>query len=66
MKLFSLQKRVSEIARKMFYEIDSWFKHIMTSFRGQVSWAKIGSPGGKLTVLACKSTKRVNNAEELT
>jgi len=38
----------------------------MTSFRGQASWAKMASPGGRLTALACPLTKRVNKAEELT
>jgi hypothetical protein len=38
----------------------------MTSFRGQASWAKMTSPGGKLTALTCHLTKTVNNAEELT
>jgi hypothetical protein len=36
----------------------------MTSFRGQASWAKMTSPGGKLTTLACHPTKGVNKAEE--
>ncbi len=35
----------------------------MTSFRGHVSWAKMMSPGGKLTALACHPTKKVNQAE---
>jgi hypothetical protein len=38
----------------------------MMSFRGQASLAKMMSLGGKLTALACHSTKRVNKAEELT
>jgi hypothetical protein len=38
----------------------------MMSFRGQASWAKMMSPGGKLTALACHPTKRVNKVEELT
>jgi hypothetical protein len=37
----------------------------MMSFRGQASWAKMTSPGGKLTALACHPTKRVHKAEEL-
>ncbi len=37
----------------------------MMSFRGQASWAKMTSPWGKLTVLACHLTKKVNKAEEL-
>jgi hypothetical protein len=41
-------------------------KQKVTSFKGQVSLAKMTSPGGKLTTLACHSTKRVNKAEELT
>ncbi len=36
------------------------------SFRGQVSWAKMTSPGDKLTALACRPTKKVNKAEEVT
>jgi len=36
------------------------------SFRGQASWAKMTSPGGKLTALAYHPTKKVNKAEELT
>ncbi len=35
------------------------------SFRRQASSAKLMSLGGKLTVLACHPTKRVNKAEEL-
>jgi hypothetical protein len=38
----------------------------LTSFRGQASRAKMTSPGGKLTALACHLTKKVNKAEELT
>jgi len=38
----------------------------MTSLRGQASWAKMTSPGGKLTAMACHPTKIVNKAEELT
>jgi len=37
----------------------------MTSFRGQAGWAKMMSPGSKLTALACHPTKKVNIAEEL-
>ncbi len=37
----------------------------MMSFRGQASRAKKMSSGGKLTVLACHPTKKVNKAEEL-
>jgi len=29
----------------------------MTSFRGQASWAKIMSAGGKLTALVCRPTR---------
>jgi hypothetical protein len=36
------------------------------SFRGQASWAKMTSHGGKLIALACHPTKNVNNAEALT
>ncbi len=36
------------------------------SFREQASWAKMLSSGGKLTALACHSTKKVNKAEEPT
>jgi hypothetical protein len=35
-------------------------------FRRKASWVKMTLPGGKLTVLACHPTKRVNKAEELT
>jgi hypothetical protein len=35
----------------------------MTSFRGQDSWAKMTSTGGKLTALACHPTKFVNKAD---
>ena len=38
----------------------------MTSFRGQASWAKMMSPGGKLTALAYHPNRKVNKAEELT
>jgi len=41
-------------------------KQKIMSFRVQASRAKIISPGGKLTALACHLTKRVNKAEELT
>jgi hypothetical protein len=37
----------------------------MMSFRGQASWAKMMSPEGKQTALACHLTKKVNTAEEL-
>jgi hypothetical protein len=37
----------------------------MMSYRGQASWAKMMSPGGKLTAPACHLTKRVKKAEEL-
>jgi hypothetical protein len=30
----------------------------MTSFRGQASWAKMTSLAGKLTALACHTTKK--------
>jgi hypothetical protein len=36
------------------------------SFRGLATWAKMITPGGKLKVLACHTTKKVNKAEELT
>jgi hypothetical protein len=38
----------------------------MTLFRGQASWAKMMSVGGKLTTVACHLTKKVNKAEEIT
>jgi hypothetical protein len=38
----------------------------MTSFRGLSSWAKMTSPGGKITALACHPTRRVNKAGEQT
>ncbi len=38
----------------------------MMSFRGQATWAKIVSLGGKLTALGCHPTRKVNKAEELT
>jgi hypothetical protein len=38
-------------------------KQKMTSFRGKASWAKMTSPGGKVTALACHPTKKVNKAE---
>jgi len=38
----------------------------MTLLRGQDSWAKMMSPGGKLTAQACHPTKKVNKAVELT
>jgi hypothetical protein len=40
-------------------------KQKIMSFRGQARRAKIISPGGKLTALACHLTKSVNKAEEL-
>ncbi len=41
-------------------------KQKMTSFRGQARWAKMMSPEGKLTSVACHPTKIVHKAEELT
>jgi hypothetical protein len=38
----------------------------MTLFRGQASFAKMTSPGGMVTTLACHLPKKVNNTEELT
>jgi hypothetical protein len=38
-------------------------KQKMMSFRGQASYAKMMTPGGKLTALACHLTKKVNKAE---
>jgi hypothetical protein len=38
----------------------------MMSFRGKANWAKMTSPGVKLTALAFHPTKKVNKAEELT
>jgi len=38
-------------------------KQKMMSFGGQTSWAKMTSPGGKLTALASHPTKKVNKAE---
>jgi len=35
------------------------------SLRGQARWAKMMSPGGELTALACYLTKKVKKAEEL-
>jgi hypothetical protein len=35
------------------------------SFRGQASWAKMTSPGGKVKALQCHLTKKVNKAEDL-
>jgi hypothetical protein len=35
----------------------------MTPFGEQASWAKMMSPGGKLTSLAGHPTKKVNKAE---
>ncbi len=34
--------------------------------KGKASWAKMMSPGGKLSAPACYLTKKVVNAEELT
>jgi hypothetical protein len=42
------------------------FKQRMTLFKGQSSWAKIKSPGGKLTALGCHPSKIISKAEELT
>jgi hypothetical protein len=41
-------------------------KQKMMSFREQARWAKMMSPGGKLTSVACHLTKIVNKAEEPT
>jgi hypothetical protein len=38
----------------------------MASFRGQDSWAKMTSSGGRPTPLANHPTEKVNKAEELT
>jgi hypothetical protein len=38
----------------------------MMPLRGQASWAKMMSFGGKLRALACHPTKYVNKAEEPT
>jgi hypothetical protein len=38
-------------------------KQNMMSFRGQASWAKVISLGGRLTAPACHPTKYVNKAE---
>jgi hypothetical protein len=40
-------------------------KQKMTSFRGQASWTKVTSPGGKLLALGFHLTKIVNKTEEL-
>jgi hypothetical protein len=37
----------------------------MMFFRVQAGWAKVMSPGGKLTPTACHPTKKVNIAEKL-
>jgi hypothetical protein len=37
----------------------------MMSFRGQARLAKMTSPWGKVTALACHPTKKVDKAEEL-
>jgi len=37
-------------------------KQKMMSFGGQASCAKMMSPGGQITALACHSTKKVNKA----
>jgi hypothetical protein len=50
------------VETKVSYSI---YKQNIMSFRGQASWAKRTSPGGKIT-LACHPTKKVNKAEELT
>ncbi len=41
----------------------SYCKQKKTSFRGQASWERMMSTGGKLTALACHPTKEVNKAE---
>jgi hypothetical protein len=38
----------------------------MTSFGEHASWAKMTSPGGKVTALACHLINRVSKAEDLT
>jgi hypothetical protein len=35
----------------------------MKSFKGQASWAKMTSTGGKLVVLVCHPTKKVNKSQ---
>jgi hypothetical protein len=44
----------------------SLHKQKMMSFRGAGSWAKLSSPGGKLTALACHLIIKLNKAEKLT
>jgi len=44
----------------------SWCQQKMMSFRGQVSSAKMTSPGGKLKALTCHPTKRVTKTDVLT
>jgi len=51
-------------SRPMF--VERYVSYSMASFRGHASWVKMTSPGGKLTALACNTTKSVNKAEELT
>jgi len=41
----------------------SYSKPKMMSFRGQASWERMMSTGGKLTALVCHPTKKVNTAE---
>jgi hypothetical protein len=41
-------------------------KQNMMSLGEQASWAKMTSPGGKVTALACHLTNKVSKAEELT
>ncbi len=50
----------------MFMERLVGYKLNMTSFKGQAGWAKMMSPGGKVSALGFHPTKKVNKAEYLT
>ncbi len=67
---FSLQHlQQKALVLSTFVEIQvghSRCKQKMTSFRGQTCWAKMTSPGVKLTALACHPNKNVTKAGKLT
>jgi hypothetical protein len=64
---YVITKSTYEIRHAMFVERERLVipecKHIMTSLRGQASWAKMTSLRGKLTTPAFHPTKFVNKSE---
>jgi hypothetical protein len=57
------ERKSANVEQKTVTLIYPYPKQNMTSLRGQASGAKMMSPGGKLTALACYPTKNVDKAE---